>query len=96
MFNTEQYKEVIPPALLDGLVAWGKKQHQVGGFLTSFLSNDLRETMMRADPHSKKALPHLVQFAYWELPSGCHGSAEKVETWSALIDELNSESEQDD
>jgi len=97
MFNTEQYKEVIPPALLDSLVAWGKKQHQVGGFLTSFLSNDLRETMMRADSQSEKALPHLMRFAYWELPSGCHGSKKKVETWSALIDELNkSESEQDD
>ncbi len=95
MFNTEQYKDLIPPALLEGLVAWGKKQHEVGGFLTALLSNDLREAVMRADSQSLAALRDLVQFAYWELPSGCHGSAAKVAAWAELINkskELESQS----
>lgn len=86
MFDTKFYEDKIPEHLLVGLIAWGKKEHPVGHFLTAVLSNNLFEAVSRADEESMRSLRHIVRFIYNEMPSQCHGSPEKVKAWQQLPD----------
>ena len=87
MFNTTYYEDKIPPLVLEGLVAWGKKERPVGDFLDSFLSNNLKLAVALADENSLAAFRDIMLFMVNELPSQCHGSYERVEAWTKLINE---------
>lgn len=92
MFDTKFYEDKVPDHLLEGLIAWGKKQHPVGNFLTAVLSNDLWEAVARADDDSMRSLRHIVMFIHNELPNGCHGSKQIVAEW---IKEISKEMEKE-
>lgn len=85
LFQTEYYEDKIPPLVLEGLIAWGKKERPVGDFLTAFLSNDLKVAIGRADENSLAAFRDMMLFMCNELPSQCHGSHEKVSLWAKEI-----------
>ena len=49
--------------------------------MTGLLTNDLRETFMRADSTNGTLIHEYVEHAYWCIPSNCWGSPEKVADW---------------
>ena len=53
----------------------------IGGFLTALLSNDLVKTYGKADSANREAISTWIDFLYWEAPSPCWGSIEKVTKW---------------
>ena len=52
-----------------------------GSFLRAVLANDLFDAVARADPESLALIGDVVRYIHWELPSGCHGTREKVTSW---------------
>jgi hypothetical protein len=52
-----------------------------GSFLEAVLSNDLFGAFSQADETSRTHLQELVRHIYWNVPSGCHGSPQKVTAW---------------
>lgn len=73
----------IPEHLVRGLDAHVNEGRQTGSFLQAVLCNDLREAVNRADDEALNALPAIVGWLYWEAPSQCWGSPEKVAHWRA-------------
>ncbi len=55
----------------------------VGSFLYAALCNDLTETITHADDDNMRNLPALVTYLYWNIPSNCWGSKEKVDQYIA-------------
>lgn len=73
----------IPDRIVRALLLWGKEGRRPGGFLTAVLCHDLRSICL-ADP---EVLPHLKAvflFVLNQMPSGCHGSREKMERWEDM------------
>jgi len=56
----------------------------VGGFLTALLSNNLFETYNTADFDNRDMLDVWIGWLYWEAPSRCWGSLEKVTAWQKI------------
>jgi hypothetical protein len=83
MFETKGYEGKVPTHILENLVAWGKKQHRVGDFLTAVLSNNLFEAYKRADEESAAAMRDIIKFIYNRLPNSCWGSPQAVHDWIA-------------
>lgn len=54
---------------------------QTGGFLEAVLSNNLSESIARADHQSLKDLKSTLQLIYNYTPASCWGSKEKVKEW---------------
>lgn len=52
-----------------------------GHFLTALISNNLSETIARADDHNIKALRDWVRLFYNYTPTICWGSQAKFEAW---------------
>ena len=52
-----------------------------GGFLQKVLENDLMSAVGRADENHVLRLRNICEFIFNQLPSVCHGSAEKFDTW---------------
>ena len=72
---------LIQARFRESLDAYVQHRYQPGGFLTAVLSNDLFEAFGRGDAAAIVNLPHIVSYIYNELPSGCHGSPERVRAW---------------
>lgn len=60
---------------------------QTGGFLEAVLSNDLKESIGRADSEAIQNIPHIVAYLYNDVPAICWGSKEKVKNWLNGIEE---------
>jgi len=52
-----------------------------GGFLRAVLENDLLNAITRADDENVKRIREIVQYIYWELPSNCWGTPQRVFAW---------------
>lgn len=52
-----------------------------GGFVTAVLENNLKEAFSRADSINLAHMHEIVMYCYWEIPSACWGSPEKVAKW---------------
>lgn len=76
-------KLYIPPHMRDAIRGYVLDHHPVGNFLTSVLKNDFFRAVSKADEENKLALGRWAQLLYNYIPSGCHGSDEKVEAWLA-------------
>lgn len=82
--KTKEYRGKVPEVLLDSLIEWAVTGRHPGGFLEALLSNDLGLTLQFAD---RELLPEdvplrqLYQCLFMHLPSGCHGSLERVRAW---------------
>lgn len=53
----------------------------VGGFLMALLSNDLKETVARADDVNRDCLLTWVRFLVNDMPADSQGSPESVAEW---------------
>jgi hypothetical protein len=62
-----------------------------GGFLESFLANDLMEALGRADSTNINLFPAYGKFLYNYAPRACHGSYEIVQSWLNQGKEVDSE-----
>lgn len=84
---TEAYLEAcmerygLPNYMAGGLYLYLTENIAPGSFLTALLSNDLRESVARADSNNARCLKEWVQFLYCECPSNSWGSPEKVKQW---------------
>ena len=77
MYDRTHY-DMVRPEILDSLDRYAKEGIPTGGFLAAVLSNDLFEAVGRADHNNLPVLHDICTYIYWELPSSCHGSSDKV------------------
>ena len=52
-----------------------------GGFLYAVLTNNLIDSVGKADHTNLFCLKDIVKYVYNDIPSTCWGSPEKVEEW---------------
>lgn len=71
----------IPDNMRPALLAWVNDGIRPGSFLTAVLENNLMEAVGRADSKNALHLKDYAAFIYNAVPSGCHGSAQKVDAW---------------
>lgn len=72
---------LIEPRFRESIDAYVATGRPTGGFLEAVLTNDLKESIARADERAIDNLPHIVAYLYNETPSGCWGSRERVREW---------------
>ena len=73
--------QFCPNHIRESLDRYVNERMQPGGFLLAMLSNDLRETIGRADENNLRVLPHIFSYVYNRMPSNCWGTPEKVALW---------------
>ncbi len=71
----------IPDHMHAAIRTYVVDRQPVGDFLTVLLSNDLKESVKRADQWNLSALIHWVDLLYNYCPGLCWGSPEKVTAW---------------
>jgi len=72
---------LIAPRFQESIDGYVEHHHRTGGFLQAVLSDKLIEAISRADEQALDNLPHIVAYLWNEVPSGCWGSPEKVQSW---------------
>ena len=73
-----------PAKFIEVISRWVKTPWPgLSDFERAVLENNLKEAFARADLESRAALYEIVKWCYWEIPSNCWGSHEKVEAWIA-------------
>lgn len=72
---------LIPEHMMVSMNLYVKERKPMGGFLTAIFANDLQKSIARADADNLKLISSYVSYIYWELPSECCGSYEKVNKW---------------
>jgi len=75
------YSKCPVPRMADAVRRYVEKGIQPGHFLMALLSNDLMETIDRADDENAAAIRQWAIFVHCELPAGCHGSPDRVKGW---------------
>lgn len=66
----------LPEELRQSLIRYAEDGVPTGDFLRAALSNDLQETVGRADDVNIHLIPVVVAFMYNVLPGNCWGSPE--------------------
>lgn len=72
---------LLPKHIRDGMKRYIEDKIKPGKFLYAVLSNDLSESLGRADNINLSRMLDIVSFVYNEAPSGCWGSPDKVRAW---------------
>lgn len=62
---------------------WVNKGTLPGSFGTALLMNNLTGAVKAADAYNRACIAEWVEWCYWNLPSSCWGSEEKVLAWEA-------------
>lgn len=65
----------------DTIDRYVKDHCPTGDFLYAVFTNNLKDSFALADDENKKDLEEIVKYCYWEIPSKCWGSVEKVKEW---------------
>lgn len=73
----------LPHYMRESIQAYIEQGRPVGNFLTALLSNDLMETLARADDINQAALRTWCEFLYNYAPPKCYRSKEAFKTWQA-------------
>jgi len=71
----------IPDYMQQPLAKYIVEGHPVGDFLTAVLSNSFTDAFLLADEANTVAMKDWAAFMYWDCPSNCRGSKEKVKEW---------------
>jgi len=74
----------VRPDFEESLRRYVEDHRPPGGFLRACLENDFLEAVARYDRYSPEPYAELRAIAAWiyfEAPSECHGSPEKVKAW---------------
>mgnify|MGYP004447261739 CR=1 FL=1 len=72
---------LLPEGLQGSMQQYVERGIEAGGFLMACLENDLVGAFARADSKNLPRLQEIVKWIYWEAPTGCWGSKEKVNSW---------------
>jgi len=72
---------MIPPLMLESLIAYRDHGRPTGGCLRCILANDLMGAFKRADEQTTAGMKDIVGFLYNEMPILSHGSYDKVDEW---------------
>lgn len=72
---------LIPERMIGGLRRYIERGIPPGHFLSALLSNDLKQTLERADEVNTRAIADYVRFLYNYAPVQCWGSRERFEAW---------------
>lgn len=70
---------MIPPAVLESLIAYAELGVPTGDFLRAVLENKLVSAIGRADQYSFAAIKPICSVLYWSFPTSIWGSPEAVE-----------------
>lgn len=73
----------LPDHMHASLVEYIERGSAVGGFLEALLSNDLKQTCIRADSDNVEIIGLYVNWLYDNAPAPCWGSAKKFAAWQA-------------
>lgn len=71
----------IPTHMHESIVLYVRHGIHPGGFLTAVLSNDLMESVGRADVHNISSLPAYGRLLWNNLPPTSWGSPDDVKAW---------------
>jgi hypothetical protein len=78
----EKLEQADLPSYVKGrLLAYIMDGESVGHFLTSVLSNNLKDAVGHADDNNLICLPQYVRFLFNYAPAPCWGSPEAVTAW---------------
>jgi len=75
------YAEMIPPAIIEGLVNYVAHGISPGGFLSAVIENDLAEAFARGDCSSLAALRAIVMWLNNNAPNSCWGFNGAIKDW---------------
>lgn len=78
---------VLPEHMREGMQRYIEHGIRPGDFLYLILCNDFVHALGHADDINTARIVDYAKFLYWELPSGCWGSEEKVKNWIAVHEE---------
>ena len=83
--SQNEFKATPTPSehMEDSMYLWVNKGILPGSFGTALLLNSLSGAVMAADARNRIRIPEWVEWCYWNLPSSCWGSEEKVLAWEA-------------
>lgn len=84
----------IPEHLVEGLDRWLRHGIAPGGFLRAVLSNNLIDSVVRADLSSREALPRLVQFLLEQAPAGSYGRPSVLSDYPSYLRALERQAAQ--
>ncbi len=79
----------LPEHMREGMEGYLEYGWELGGFLYSILTNDLRGTVKRADVHNRYHLLDWIDFCLEHLPGKSWGSPEAVAYWMKFRQELH-------
>lgn len=71
----------MKPSTFDAINRYVNQHIPTGDFLYAVLTNNLKESFAQADDENGRDLKEIVNYCYWEIPSECWGSPEKVRVW---------------
>lgn len=78
----QQLHSILPEHSAQSLIRYIEHGDiELGDFMTALVENDLRRSMLRADPTMAEALPALVLWMYHEAPAMCWGSRAAMLNW---------------
>jgi len=77
----------LPEGLRGGAQRWIENGIVPGSFLTAVICNDLTESVTYATDINLSEMWNIVHFFYWEAPSQCWGSREKMIAWRDMHEE---------
>lgn len=78
------YVFYIPERMMCGIRNYIDNGYQPGSFLSSVITNNLREACNCADDENLENLPAYISYFYNEAPSVCWGSPELMKAWIAM------------
>ena len=86
MFDYEEFyrESKIPELTMSGITNFIHRGAMPGGFLTSVLENNLKQTYGSADENNIVAIPSIVQYLYNNAPGICWGSPREVREWMEI------------
>ena len=68
-------------SVLSALKRYRDEHCPTGSFVRAVLENNLMEAIGQADEENRRDIVEICRFLYWDMPSICHGSPERVEAW---------------
>jgi hypothetical protein len=81
MYNYDK----LPPHMKEGARAYVEDHILPGGFLQMVLENNFVGAFGKADSINLEYMQNYAAWLYWDIPSPCWGSKEKVAAWLAEI-----------
>ena len=72
---------MIPQDTIETIDRYVKDGCSTGDFLYAVMTNDLFESIRRADKENGKVLVDICRYIYNEIPSNCWGDKETVAAW---------------